>query len=363
MKHSTYFFLTAALLLIMTSCVPNRKYTAVRDEKTAAEAKLRDSLNVLRDMRKGYLSEKSKNAELATAYQKIELSEREVKAAYEQTQRLNKDVRDMYDKLLEQNRELTRKAANDVQSLNENQSKLKAQLEAKEMQLERVEDNLKQREEAAKELERKLKEREDNIKNLQGDKGTLEKNLAEREKKVKELEDGLANREQRVKELEGILSAQKAKAAELKSKLTSALKNFEASELSVEERDGRVYVSLSQKLLFASGSSAIDKRGKEALASLASVLNKNTESSILVEGHTDSDGDDLPNWRLSADRAVTIVNELTKAKVDPKRITASGRGEHQPVAPNTTSEGKATNRRSEIILVPDLTELYKLINN
>ena len=123
-----------------------------------------------------------------------------------------------------------------------------------------------------------------------------------------------------------------------------------------------MYVSLSQDLLFAPGSSTIDQKGLDALKKLAEVLVKNKDISILVEGHTDSDGEANMNWKLSTDRSLSIVYALISNQVQPNRITAAGRGEHVPVASNDTSTGKAKNRRTDIILSPDLDEIFKLIS-
>jgi chemotaxis protein MotB len=198
------------------------------------------------------------------------------------------------------------------------------------------------------ELDQRLKEREANLEQMSGSKTKLESTLAEREK--------------RVNELEKMLNDQKERANALKNNLTNALKSFSASDLTVEEREGKVYVSLSQKLLFATGSKSIDNQGKLAISKLAEVLKKNKETLITVEGHTDSDGDDLANWNLSVGRATTIVGEMIKSGVEPDQLIASGRGEHHPVSDNGSPEGKAKNRRSEIIITPDLSKLYQLIN-
>ncbi len=176
----------------------------------------------------------------------------------------------------------------------------------------------------------------------------------------------LAAREQRVKELESAIAAQKAKSDELRGKLSSALSGFNSNELSVEQRNGKVYVSLSQELLFASGSTEVNAKGKTALASLASVLNKNPDVQIAVEGHTDNvpfkgAGAMKDNWDLSVLRATSITRLLTNGGVDPRRVTAAGHSEFIPVAENNNADGKAKNRRTEIILSPKLDELYSIL--
>jgi chemotaxis protein MotB len=201
--------------------------------------------------------------------------------------------------------------------------------------------------------------------------------LNAKEKRLKELESGLksqqselastktslADREKRVKDLEGVLKAQEEKMTALRSKVMLALKNFSDKDFQVREQNGKLYVSLSQQLLFGTGSSVIDQKGVEAIKQLASVLNNNPETDIAVEGHTDNTGTADINWQLSLDRANSVVKILTINKVDGKRISATGRAMFLPVADNTTPDGKAKNRRTEIILSPKLDALYDLINN
>ena len=149
----------------------------------------------------------------------------------------------------------------------------------------------------------------------------------------------------------------------LRSKL---LVNFKPDELTVSIKDGKIYVSLQEKLLFKSGSAVVDPKGKEALKSLATVLNGTKDINVNIEGHTDNvpiKGKFQDNWSLSTERATSIIRILTNEyNVDAKNIIATGRSEYYPVADNLTPEGKAKNRRTEIILSPNLAELFKLIN-
>lgn len=176
----------------------------------------------------------------------------------------------------------------------------------------------------------------------------------------------LLAREKRLAELESIIHAQDSLVNSLNDIVKRALLAFNSDELTVEMKNGKVYVSLSDKLLFKSGSAAVEEKGKDALKTLADVLNKNKDIDVLIEGHTDN----VPiktaqypdNWALSADRALSIVRLLTSDyKVNPKRMEAAGRGEFYPKATNETAEGRSKNRRTEIILSPKLDELYKLI--
>lgn len=195
-----------------------------------------------------------------------------------------------------------------------------------------------------------------------------EKALAIEEARLKELQSALSERSQRVDELEGIIASKDAKMRALKDAISAALTNFEGNGLTIEQRDGKVYVSMENKLLFDSGSWAVNTRGKEAVVALGNVLARNKEIAVLIEGHTDNvpyggSGNIQNNWDLSTKRATAIVNILTQNRGIPKdNLTAAGRGEHAPIASNSTSEGRAKNRRIEVVLTPKLDEINKLLN-
>jgi len=171
-----------------------------------------------------------------------------------------------------------------------------------------------------------------------------------------------------LKEMQQIITRKDSITNRLNDILRNALLGFNSEELSVEIKNGKVYVSMSDKLLFKSGSVAVESKGVEALQVLADVLNKNADIDILVEGHTDS----IPiktalfkdNWDLSVVRATSIVRLLSQDyKVSSTRVTASGKGEFFPKATNSTPEGRAKNRRTEIILSPKMDELMNLLNS
>lgn len=194
------------------------------------------------------------------------------------------------------------------------------------------------------------------------------KNLKEKSDELAKKEQLLADREKALKEMQQIISRQDSITNRLNDILRNALLGFNSDELSVEIKNGKVYVSMSDKLLFKSGSAAVESKGIEALKVLADVLNKNADIDILVEGHTDS----IPiktalfkdNWDLSVIRATSIVRTLTDDyKVAATRVTASGKGDIFPRAENSTPEGRAKNRRTEIILSPKLDEIMNLLNS
>ena len=186
-------------------------------------------------------------------------------------------------------------------------------------------------------------------------------------KRLERLQKDLADRSARVDELEGLIAAKDAKMRGLKDAISKALTDFEGKGLTVEQRDGKVYVSLENKLLFDSGSWTVGTNGTKAVKQLGSVLADNPEIAVLIEGHTDNvpyggSGNLQGNWDLSAKRATSIVNILRQNKrIDPKNLTAAGRGEYAPVAENDTPENKAKNRRIEVILTPKLDEVKALL--
>lgn len=222
---------------------------------------------------------------------------------------------------------------------------------------------------------------------LQSDSTTLEGRIAVQEKKIADMEsrisqmqatnrftsdqlnqsqEEIAQQRQRLEQLQTLINQQQANTEALRKKIADALVNFSSDQLTVTMKNGRVYVSMQESLLFPSGSADVNTKGKEALGTLATVLNQNQDINVQVQGHTDS----LPitkryedNWALSVARATSITRILINDyKVDPVRITASGRSQYEPIAPNSTPEGRTQNRRTEIILEPKLDQLMDLIN-
>ena len=190
--------------------------------------------------------------------------------------------------------------------------------------------------------------------------------LRQKSEELKEQERLLADREKTLRELQSIIARQDSLTRRLNDIVRNALLGFNSDELTVEIRNGKVYVSMSNKLLFRSGSAAVETKGQEALRVLAGVLNQNPDIDVMVEGHTDNvpirTAQFRDNWDLSVIRATSIVRILTEdLQISPLRITASGKGEFMPRASNDTAEGKALNRRTEIILSPKLDELMKLL--
>lgn len=175
----------------------------------------------------------------------------------------------------------------------------------------------------------------------------------------------IEEQQRRLAQLQALIDQQKEASAALRKKMAEALGGFNSNELTISTKNGKVYVSLQENLLFPSGSAKVNEKGKTALAKLAEVLNVNPDISVNIEGHTDSipiRGRFEDNWALSTARATSIVRILVNDyKVDATRVIASGHSQYDPVLPNETPEGRAKNRRTEIILTPRLNELYRLI--
>ncbi|RAV28523.1 OmpA/MotB family protein [Sinomicrobium soli] len=286
------------------------------------------------------------------------------------------------------------------QSLQQQKDTLQHRVEEQETANRQLENELsslrKAHEEATAErdrLEREYAAARNNLENLQQSYEALEKNssasiaensrrnrellaeleakenaLAEESARLEMLKRELHQRSGRVDELESLIASKDAAMQQLKDAVSKALLDFEGNGLTVEQRDGKVYVSMENKLLFGSGSWAVGQEGRRAVAELGKVLAQNPDISVLIEGHTDNvpyrgNGHIENNWDLSTKRATAIVRILRENPgIDAQNLTAAGRSEYAPVAPNTSPEGKAKNRRIEVILTPKLDEISRLLN-
>lgn len=200
--------------------------------------------------------------------------------------------------------------------------------------------------------------------------GAKEKALAAEQDRLNKLKNELASNTKRLNELESMIAAKDAAMKKLKETLSKALNAFEGKGLTVEQKNGKVYVSMENKLLFQTGSWAVGSEGRKAVVEVGKVLAQNPDITVLIEGHTDNDkilgnigGGIESNWDLSTKRATAIVNILAEnAGIRKQNLTAAGRGEFAPIMTNDTPEGKAKNRRIEIILTPKLDEISKMLN-
>jgi chemotaxis protein MotB len=203
------------------------------------------------------------------------------------------------------------------------------------------------------------------IARLSNQNGQLGQQTASQQNQLNKTKEELQREQQRLQQLQSLLAEQREQSRILKDKMAEALKGFNSNDLTVIQKNGKVYVSLSENLLFPSGSAVVNPKGVDALSRLAAVLNLNGDVAVNIEGHTDSipiRGKYKDNWDLSTARADAIVRVLVdNYKVDPVRVIASGHSYYDPVDSNSSVDGRARNRRTEIILSPKLDEMYKLL--
>lgn len=324
------------LIATLSACVPARKF----EEIERKEAACAEEIKVVKAQNLGY---ETTNAELTS---KMDVLEKSVGRLRADTSLLGKSLRmkeRQYDKIDVLNVRIQQQLE-DLQkgSTIENQ-RLMDDLNATRSELQRKEDELNR-------LDKELK--------------LLEAQLNKKEATLNQLSADLVNREKRLKELEEIIASKDAAVNALKDKVAAALFGFKDKGLTVEEKNGRVYVSMEAKLLFPSGSTKINPEGKTALISLAKVLQDQKDIDVLVEGHTDTDKlssstHPKDNWELSVLRATSVTEiMLANSTINPATITAAGRGEFLPI----DVADKAKNRRIEVILIPNLDELFKMIS-
>lgn len=309
--------LGACLVTIFSSCiVTKKKYDDLLAQKIRTEADLAD-----------------RDAQLQKANTDLQDLDQKLKKLKEDTTNLGIDVRNTGQKLASLEKE-HEQLNTYYKNLMTSSGKLNRDIAQQQEQLMAIQQNL--------ENTRKLND-------------SLSNSLAEREKKVHELEAVLANKDKAVQDL--------------RSKITNALLNFKENDITVKVKNGKVYVSLAEQLLFGSGSVEVDAKGVTALQQLAKAIKDQRDINIMVEGHTDN----VPiskksqymsdNWDLSVMRATSITRILTKAGVASQQITASGRGEFSPLMANDSPQNKSRNRRTEIIITPDLDELFKILES
>jgi chemotaxis protein MotB len=211
----------------------------------------------------------------------------------------------------------------------------------------------------------RINEQEQQIDKLSKDIADLSKDASNKQSLLTKSGQELVSQRKKLEQLQALMDQQKKAIEEIRKKMADALTGFKSNELTVATKNGKVYVSLQENLLFPSGSAVVNPKGKEALAKLAEVLNINPEITVDIEGHTDSipiRGKYQDNWDLSLARAASIVRILTiDYKVNPERVIASGHSQFEPVQSNSSADGRALNRRTDIILSPKLDELFKLL--
>jgi len=323
-----------ALIMFSTSCVSGKKFSSLQDTSkqfmNERDAFKTDNIGL-------EMQNKELNAKLALLEKAMGTVKQDITAA--QSER-DKAVED-YNKISSKYNELQNAQEDLIKGNVKETQKLLAELQAAQENLQKKEDLLRQ----------------------------LGQNLDTKKASLDELTFELEKKNARMTELEKILDAQKRIVQDLKNKVSEALLGFENNGLTVTMKNGKVYVSLDEKLLFKSASWDIDVNGKNALKKLANVLEKNPDIQVMIEGHTDNvpynpgNSQLKDNWDLSVKRATTVIRVLLEgSKIDAKRLSASGRSQYLPVDERNTTDARQKNRRTEIILTPDLTELYNLIN-
>lgn len=336
-------FTTGAMLflLISVSCVPVRQYQDMKARNTKCE----EERDYLKNQNKE-LTEKSAETDLNSSK-----NQKRIDALQLDTLTLGTSLRKMivqYDKINQLNDELMSKLKlKNIESSDE-AKKLLAQLQ---------------------QLQEILQKKEDDLKKMEKDLNEKKANLDELTTQIDEKNASLEKKNARLIELEGILSRKDSIVKALKDKVSNALQGYEGKGLTVVQKNGKVYVSLDEKLLFQSGKWAVDPKGQKALKDLALVLEKNNDINVVIEGHTDdvsfkgTNGIE-DNWDLSAKRATAIVKILlSSANIDAKRLMAAGRSQYLPIDPAKTPEARTKNRRTEIILTPKLDELFKVLES
>ena len=340
-------YLALLLGVLATACVPQRKFEDMKKNYN-------ETLKKKNECDSSYAALKAKNEAAGKTIEeqrsKVENLQKDTTLMGSGNRRLNSlynQINGANEKLLEKLNELESKNKMQKQELSAELLEAQRKLNEREVEIGNKEVSLKKQDEVLETLKHKLDELQGNLQKTQGD---------------------LQAREKRVKELSSVLSQKDSVVKALKTTVSNALLSFKDKGLSVSVKNGKVYVSVEDKLLFKSGKYTVNSDGRDALLQLASALNSQKDVNIMVEGHTDnvpykSTGVIKDNLDLSVMRATEVARILsTDGKVDPARIVAAGRGDTQPVAGNDTVEGKAKNRRTEIILTPKLSELFKILD-
>ena len=308
----------AALIFSVTACVSSKKFNELNGKFQDCQTQSQN----LKEQNQGL---------------KVQLTELQSK-----NEKLDKDVANLKTKQEELNRNIESLKLNNQQLLQSNtdlESQLNSLKAGSSQEIARFLQKLEQ-------AQGDLQKREDILK-------TAQKELEERSQKLKELQEALQAKDDAVKQL--------------REKVMNALVGFNNKGLTIQEKNGKVYVSLDEQLLFKTGQWEVDPKGQQALSNLAEVLAQNADINVMVEGHTDNvpmrgTGQVKDNWDLSVMRATAVSRILLKNKsIDPKRIVAAGRGEFFPIDEADTSEARQKNRRTEIILTPRLDEIFKIL--
>ena len=333
-------FYVAVSAFMLVSCVPQRKLEESQNREKACQ----DELSALKT------SSQTNEAKVKDLTEQLANNKKELDGIRKDTAVMGNNYRILtvkYDKLNQLNDQLMEKLGKQLTSSEKDNAKLSGDLQSTQAQLLKKQDDL-------------------NALSLQLN--TLSAKLTKQKQNLDSLSAQLQMREKRVNELEAVLKQKDDAANALKKKLSDALYNFEGKGLTITQKNGKIYVSMDESLLFASGKTSVEQKGIEALKNLAKVLDQNPDINIMVEGHTDDvpmhgNGDIKDNWDLSVMRATSVTKIILQSSpnIDQKRISAAGRGEFFPLDATKTAEARKKNRRTEIILTPKLDELLKVL--
>ena len=328
-----FLLFASCFVFMLGSCVSQKKYQTLETSTQLTQ----DSLRVaLANIQKDIFSVEARNKTLESQVLQLRADStsknriiKNLELQVADLEELNKNLVTKQSRLIQENMAENKKILEEIQATRRN-------IQIQEDALDSIRLHLEKEREALQKIRTELGIKNDEI---------LVKNL-----KIAEMEDLIRRKD-------SITNA-------LRTKVKSALVGFEGQGLTIEERDGKIYVLLDEALLFSVGKSDVAPKGQEALQKLAQVLEQNTDINIMIEGHTDNTGGAKRNWELSAERALAISQILlTNSKIEGSRITVAGRGQYKPIYTENTPQARAQNRRSEIILTPDLKELHEIINN
>lgn len=320
------------LLLFISSCVSMRKYEEMSEQRLTAQRN-NEQLSV-------------QNTELTAQRDQLQQQLKQLRADTTETGDQYRKLRGDYEKLQKTYEIILDQNENLMSTRDQETGRILRQLQTTQTD---------------------LTAREDELRRASALMAEKEKNLNEMNTRLENFSRELTLKEQRVNELERVIARQDSTVKALRQTVSNALLGFEGQGLSIQIRNGKVYVSMDESLLFASGSTTVDQRGVNAIRQLGTVLANNPDINVLIEGHTDdvplrAGGAIKDNWDLSVLRATAIVRILLQNnRIDPRTLTVAGRGEYLPLDAAKTADARRKNRRTEIILTPKLDDLFQII--
>lgn len=321
MKSTYGFFI--AILVVFSSCVTPGKYKSALEENN----RLKRENDLLSSLKEENRSTKKQLEDLNSKLANTEDVLYEVNSKYTSAKEMYEKCQNQYDKMLMDNKKILDKAFADKSGLSEELADKQKTLESKEQRLK-----------------------------------SLEKELNNQKLTQDLLQNDLLSRKKKIDSLNTLIQSKDDKLKTIKTKITDLLSGYSNDDIMVEKRsDGKLYISMSQNLLFKKGSDKIDPVGIDVIKNITSAIKTESGFSVLVEGHTDTDGSPSLNWDLSVARAVAVVKVMEQNGIMPQKITAAGRGQYMPVLPNSNETNKSKNRRTEIILEPNVNEIIELL--